>query len=602
LTLTAAGVALRTAWSVHPTLDRLTPVLGPAGVVLAAIGAWISQLEPGHGWPGLVGAAVAAAAVTVRGWLDGRAWRPITDALRALQAPIPTTVHVPVEDSTNPMEVGSRAVDGSSVRTGQAILVREGQVVAVDGVVQAGGAWALLHPGARTPVWREPGDPLLAGSRIVEGVVRVLATRVGEDRALARPPRFGDPSAQGVSPVTRLARTITTWSLLLVGLVALGAIFLAGSMGFGAQLSAAGAVLLAAPLLALGRAGQTPMVAAAAAGGERGVVFQNPRVLDEAGQISIAALCTHGIVTEGDPEVVEVHPVDDEPIEPLLALAAAAESAAEGHPIARAIHRLAEARGVQPEGVRRATFLPGRGVTALAPGGEHLVLGNRQLLLDEGVSVAVADADAGQAESVGHTVLFVAVGGRVRAVLALQDHVRQGARAAVQRIFDRGVEVVLLSGDHRATVEALARNLDVAHLKADLLPEDRGAEVRRLRDTGGTVATVGRPDQDDAALAAADVPVVLGAAGSPAGERGIALATEDVRDAADALWIAWATRREAVRTLWGVVSAGLVLLGGAAALGFPGLAALFAVAVDALALPAGARLFRRIELRVPTRS
>jgi Cu+-exporting ATPase len=231
------------------------------------------------------------------------------------------------------------------------------------------------------------------------------------------------------------------------------------------------------------------------------------------------------------------------------------------------------------------------------------VIGNRQLLLDEGVSVAVADEEAGHAESLGHTAVFIAVGGRAQAVLSLRDELRPGARAAVQRIFDQGMEVVLLSGDHRATVEAIARNLDIAHVKAELLPEDRGAEVRRLRDTGGAVVTVGRPEQDDGALAAADVPVVLGAAGGPAGDRGVALASDDVRDAAAALWIARAARSEATRGAMFTATVGALLVA-ASVVGLvaPAVAALFAMAVDAFILPAGARLLRRIELRVPART
>src|SRR5690606_18098970 len=165
--------------------------------------------------------------------------------------------------------------------------------------------------------------------------------------------------------------------------------------------------------------------------------------------------------------------------------------------------------------VRRATFSPGRGVTAVAPSGQPLVIGNRGLLLEAGVSVAVADADAARAEERGHTVVFVGLDGRVRALISLRDEDRVGARAAVQRLIDLGIEVVLVSGDHRGTVEALARHLDITHVKAELLPDEQGAEIRRLRETGGVVAVVGRPGHDDAALGAADVPVVLGAAGAP---------------------------------------------------------------------------------------
>jgi P-type E1-E2 ATPase len=241
-------------------------------------------------------------------------------------------------------------------------------------------------------------------------------------------------------------------------------------------------------------------------------------------------------------------------------------------------------------------------VTAVGPGGEPFVIGNRQLLLDEGVSIAVADAEAEACEARGLTALFIGLGGRVRAVVALQDGVRPGARAAVQRLFDLGIEVVLLSGDHHGTVEALAHNLDVAHVKSELLPEERVSEVRRLRETGRAVAVFGRGPYDDATVGAADVPVVLGAAGAHTGELTVALATDDVRDGAAALWIARATRLETWRGVLTAMGGGGLLVA-AAAVGWaaPAVAAIGSLAIDAFALPAGARLLRRIELRVPAR-
>ena len=172
----------------------------------------------------------------------------------------------------------------------------------------------------------------------------------------------------------------------------------------------------------------------------------------------------------------------------------------------------------------------------------------------------------------------------------------------MQRLIDLGVEVVLISGDHRGTVEALAKHLDIGHVKAELLPDERGAEVRRLRETGGVVATVGRRGHDDAALAAADVQVVLGAAGGVEDERAVSLTSEDVRDAAAALWLARAARRAAWRgtlaaALGGAFFVALAAFGVAA----PAVAALFALGVDAYALPSAARLLRRIELRLPSR-
>lgn len=607
ISVVAAAAAL--AWTVTVSLPSRRDVgwfavlLGPAGALLAlASGVATAWLDDDARLP-LVGASVVVAALVLRAWLDARGRQPVDVIVAELRAAMPARVRVPVADAANPSAMTHLEIATERVRTGEEILALEGEAVAVDGVVKAGEAFALLHPGAKAAVKRVPGDPLLAGALITQGAVRLLATRVGDNRALVRPASFGSGSGRDAAPVARLASLVTRWGGLAAIAGAASSVLVFEGEGIAAQLAAAGAVLLSASLLAIMRGAESPIIAGAATAAARGIVFRNARAVDTAGRVACAALCTHGTVTTGEPEVVEIYPIGDQAVEPLVALAAAAESVAEGHAIARAVLRFAEARRIAPESVRRATFIPGRGVTALAPGGEQLVIGNRHLLLDEGVSVAVADAEAARAEARGRTVVFVGLGGHVCALLSVEDEIRPSARAAVQRLIDLHVEIVLLSGDHRGTVEALAKQLDIHHVKAELLPDERGAEVRRLREAGGPVATVGRPVYDDAALAAADVPVVVGAAGGPAGERAIALATEDVRDAAAALWIARASRGAAVRAVYVGVAAG-ALATAAAVLGWaqPPIIAMVALAVDVYALQAGARLLRRIELRLPARS
>jgi P-type Cu+ transporter len=605
----AAAVTLHMSRYLRDEMGWLPWLLGPLGVFLAAAAALGARMEDPQAWGALAGAAVASGAVFARAWLDRHSNEPVAVAIARLKAPIPDTVAIPLDTTDDPLDVPLRRTATGDVRTGEQVLALEGEVVAVDGVVQAGDAFALLHPGAKTPVRRRPGDPLLAGARIVEGQVRLLVTRVGEDRGLVRPALFrqGSGPTREAAPLGRLAARLVAWGGLAASIGALGGLAAPmawGTEGFAGPLSAAAAVLIAAPLISIRRAAETPWVAAGAAAGERGIIYASARAVDSAARTTVVALCAHGTVTEGAPEVVEVHPMDDD-VDPLrlLALITGAEAAAADHPLATAIRKYAEGRHVHAEPMRRASFAPGRGLTALGPDGETLVVGSRRLLLDEGISVAVADAEAVPAEERGHTVLFAAIGGRVRAVIVVQDEVRFGTRAAIQRLYDLNMEVVLVSGDHRVTVETLAGLLDVSHVRAELVPEERGAEVHRLREHGGPVAAVGQGDRDASALSGADVPVVLRGAGSPAGERGIGVASEDLRDAADGLWIARAARTEAWRTTLASVAGGAVLVTGAAA-GWlaPGAVGLLAVALDSWALPAGSRLLRRISLRIPSRS
>jgi P-type E1-E2 ATPase len=314
-------------------------------------------------------------------------------------------------------------------------------------------------------------------------------------------------------------------------------------------------------------------------------------------------MAPHRTLTEGKPEVVDLLLLGDDQGTELLGLVAGAELTAGEHAIGRAIVSYAQKRGVEPVAARRAVAVPGRGLTGTGPNGEELVVGSRRLLLDQGVSVAAADAYAARAEASGRTVVFVAIAGRVRAVFALQDHLRTGARAAVQRLFDLGLEVVLLTGDQRGPVEQLAAGFEIAHIKCELLPEERGQEVRSLREAGGRVAVIGYPAEDSAALGAADVAIALGAAGGSAGENTIALVSEDLRDAAAALWIARAARARSLGSIRiSLIAFAAVAAAAVSGLVQPGLAAVAALLIDTQGIHAGARLLRRIALRLPAGS
>jgi len=577
-------------------------VAAPLGSLAAAAAGLVRLGDDGDPRAFLLGAALAAGLAHVRWWIDASSAQTTEHLLRSLAARMPERTHVPLAVEGKPRALSSSEVEVTRVRVGEEVLVSDGDAVPVDGAVRAGEAQVLLHPAASSPVRRVTGDALMAGARVVDGAIRVLASHVGHDRALMRPARFGDGRADDAAPLTRLALRV---ELVGTGVLALGVVIAIAVNGSGenlaARLGAVAAVLLAAPLLAVRRAADSPYVVAGAAAVERGISFASARALDRAGRTTVVAISSRGTLTEGKPEIAETHAFDGD-LRSVLALAAAVEREVENNVIARAVVQHADELRLERPIVRRVTVVPGRGVRATGPAGEHIVIGTRQLLLEDGVSIAIAEAEAARAEARGHVVIFVAIERKARAVLALRDEERPGARAAVQRLIDLGVEVVLLSGDSRASIDALAKRLDVDHVRAELTPEERAAEVRRLRDAGGVVAAIAHPMHDPDLLGAADVPVVLAAAGAPEGDRAIALSGDDVRDAAGALFIAHAARREAFRAaiLAAIGGIALVVLG-AAGIASPPLVALLAGAIDAYVLPTGERVLRRIELRLPAR-
>ncbi len=587
----AGGAHLRTS------AGWLAYLAGPIAAGFATLSAISFHHDGDDARLALVGAAFVAALANLRWWLDSLTDAPIHALGSRLRHALPSASRLIRADGA------LVETPEDKVRVGEEIEVAEGERVTVDGVISRGSALVLPYPAARSPRRRVVGQPLLAGARIVEGRVRVRATHVGADRALLRPLGFGDATARDAASLTRrAARLLALAALFTLGGAILGVLLAPAEAGLGARLAAAAAALVAVPVLALRRASSMPYTAAGLAAVERGIRFASAATIDAAGRVSSTVLSTHGTLTEGAPEVVEVHGIDTQSpdeVERALLLAAAAEEGSV-HPFARAIATRAGDRALPS--VRKITKVPGRGVRATSAAGETILVGSRTLLLDDGTSVAVAEGAVQRAEERGQSVVFVAEQSRARAWIAIRDEVRPGARASVQRMIDLDVEVLVLSGDHRGTVEALARAVDVDNVKAELAPDERAAEVRRLRELGSRVCVVGHVTHDAEMLSAADVPLMLDAAGAPEADRGISLASDDLRDASAALWIARAARHDALRASVAAIAAGCLLaLVGALGLAAPGVVAVLAVFVDLYSLPVAARVLSRIDLRFPSR-
>ncbi|MCA9640279.1 MAG: cation-translocating P-type ATPase, partial [Myxococcales bacterium] len=276
----------------------------------------------------------------------------------------------------------------------------------------------------------------------------------------------------------------------------------------------------------------------------RGVAYRSAAAFEKAGHATVGAFCARGTLLLGEPEVASIEVFGSDPAERILGWVAGAE-AGSTHPVAVAVTRAARDRGVRPDGVRSLTTLPGLGVVGVTSGGEALAVGSRALMLRERIGVASAEARINELEGMGRTALLVAVGERLVGLVGLQDGLRPGARAAVHYLLDASIEPVLISGDARETCEALGRSLDIDHIRPEILPADRGAEIKRLADAGAQVVVFGRSPADDVALGAADVSVALASAGSISAEWNVQLATDAIRDAAFAVAVAGRARREA---------------------------------------------------------
>ncbi len=445
---------------------------------------------------------------------------------------------------------GRRLVGGAieegvlDLRPGERVQVEQGEDVPVDLVVSESEAEVLPWVGAASSVRRRVGDPVVAGAHVLRGRLIGTCTWAGVDRVFAR--LVIDPRRRidVLDPVARAARSLVErWTAL----ASLGAALLAFAISRSWLDAAMTAVAVQAGLATsvIASLPGTHVARGLMLTQRRGVTYKSADAWDRAAKASVAVFCARGTLLLGEPEVAEI-----EPISPLidnlevLALAAGA-ARAETTPTAQAILRAAKTRDVKPDAVRNPNVMTGLGVVAVSSAGEELCVGSRAHLLEQRIGITAAEWRIGELAALGRSIVLVALGGRVVGLIALSDGIRPGARAAVQHLLDAQLEPVLMSGDSRETCEAIARSLDVEHLRADVLPQDRGEEVKRIAESGESVAVFGHTPLDDVALGAANVSIALGAAGAASAEHDIALASDDLRDGALALVVARRTRVEA---------------------------------------------------------
>jgi cation transport ATPase len=580
------AVAACAALAAHLCLARRDPADPHPAVVLfpslGAVGAalWAAAVNDAKATAIAVLAALACAAALLVEVLVARARVRVAAARARIEQALDLrgrTVH------------GQDVVElpASEIRPGEQVVVEAGEVVAVDGTVIAGEARVVPWLDARSEIARGEGEPVVAGARVVSSRIRMTTTWSGRDRAwirlLASPATRIDVAA----PTARVLRhTVERGAPLAAVLVGLGAF---GANATLVQILAA----MSAGACAFAAKGVASFVALHVArahldGLASGITYKDARAFERAGAVNMAVLSARGTVLLGEPEIVAVEPIGAAEVERVLSLAAGAETAS-NHPLSAAILRAARARGVKPDDVRNATVHAGLGVTALASTGELLVVGGRAIMLQEKIGVAASDTRVGELEAQGRSVLLVALGDRLVGLIALQDGLRAGARAAVQRLLDARVEPVLMSGEARETCETIGRALDIEHVRPEILPADRGAAVRALSEAGSVVAVIGHAAGDDGPLGAADVAIAMSSAGSTPGEWAVGLAGDDVRDAAMALAIPHAVRdRTRVAIALGAAPCVIAIL----AIGFgvaPLAVAPLAAALSAIAVAVQAR-------------
>ncbi|MFG3123327.1 heavy metal translocating P-type ATPase [Streptomyces sp. NPDC048201] len=471
-------------------------------------------------------AAGVIALILLGRYLEARSKRRAGAALRALMELGAKDVTVLRDGRETRVPVGSLAV-------GDRFVVRPGEKIATDGTVVEGvsAVDASMLTGESVPVDVSPGDRVTGATVNAGGRLVVEATRVGADTQLARMARLVEDAQNGKAEVQRLADRISAVFVPVVILIALGTfgVWLGVTGDTVAAFTAAVAVLIIACPCALGLATPTALMVGTGRGAQLGILIKGPEVLESTRRVDTVVLDKTGTVTTGRMTLQEVYTAPGEDEEEVLRLVGALEHASE-HPVARAIAEGAEERvGTLPP-AEHFENVPGRGVRGRVDGRE-VAAGRLYETLPEELAAARS-----RAEQEGRTAVVAGWDGEPRAVLAVADAVKETSAEAVRELRALGLTPVLLTGDNRTVAEAVAREVGIDEVIAEVLPEDKVDVVRRLRSEGRTVAMVGDGVNDAAALATADLGLAMGTGTDAAIEAGdLTLVRGDLRVAADAI-------------------------------------------------------------------
>jgi Cu+-exporting ATPase len=471
-------------------------------------------------------------------------------------------------------------VPAGQLSVGETVVVRPGERIAVDGVVRSGSSSVdeSMLTGEPLPVGKGEGSEVTGGTVNGSGRLVVEATRVGRDTVLSRIVRLVQEAQGSKPPIARLADKVASVfvpSVLALSLVTFLAWLLLGpEPRFLNGILSAIAVLVVACPCALGLATPVSIIVATGKGAESGILVRSGEALETAHRVDTVVLDKTGTVTRGKPELTAIVPApggefDGEGgAERLLALAASVERGSE-HPLAAAVAAGASARSISTEPPSAFTAYPGRGVIGTVAG-RSVLAGTEAFLAERGVDPSVLAA-AGDAESRrGATTVLVAVDGRTAGLLSISDEVKEGSAEAVASFRAMGLSVILLTGDRRGAAEAVAAKVGIDRVFAEVLPENKEAAVRSLREEGRIVAMVGDGINDAPALARADVGIAVGTGTDVAIESaGIVLSSGDLRGVATAIALSRATLKNIRQNLFWAFAYNVVLLPVAAGALYP---------------------------------
>jgi len=514
--------------------------------LFVSIGIWTGNPEYGVENLYYEVAGVLIAFILLGKWLEAIAKGKTSEAIKKLLGLQPKTAIV----IRNGQE---KEIPVDEVVVGDVLLVKPGQKIPVDGKVISGHSSVdeSMITGESIPVEKMPGDEVIGATVNKTGSFRFEATKVGKDMALAQIIRLVEEAQGSKAPVQELADKISAYfvpAVVLIGMIAF-AIWLSVGQGFVFALTASISVLIIACPCALGLATPTAVMVGTGIGAQNGVLIKSAQSLQLARAINAIVFDKTGTLTKGKPELTDVVGADMMAEDEILKLAAIAEKNSE-HPLAEAVIVGAKARGIgipEPESFESIT---GKGVSARYQN-RTILLGNRKLMQERNIDLSKLERNLADLEAQGKTVMIVASDSSALGIVAVADTLKENAEETIKAIKRMGKEVIMITGDNRRTGEAIARQLGMDKVLAEVLPQDKANEIKSLQQQGLKVAMVGDGINDAPALTQADIGIALGTGTDVAIESGdIVLVKDDLRDVVMAMDLSRYTMKKIKQNLF----------------------------------------------------
>lgn len=549
-------VGFKALWNKAPNMDSLIALGSAASVIYSVFAIYSMAYAMGHGdlmtahHYGMElyfeSAAMILTLITVGKYMETRSKGKTSEAISKLMDLAPKTATV--------LRGGvEQEIPVEEVVKGDTIIVKPGQRIPVDGKIIEG--FSAVDESAITgesiPVEKQVGDTVIGATVNKSGYFRMTATRVGKDTTLSQIIALVEEAGASKAPIAKLADKVSgVFVPVVITIAVLAAViwFVAGNQPFSFALSIGIAVLVISCPCALGLATPTAIMVGTGKGAEYGILVKSAESLEIAHQVQTVVLDKTGTLTEGKPVVTDVVLAKGILRNRLLKQAAAVEALSE-HPLAEAIVAYAKEKEVAFEKAENLTATAGQGVEADVAG-KHILAGNLKMMQERGIQLGEWEAKAVELAEAGKTPLFFAENETFLGIVALADTLKPTSKAAVDAFHQMGIEVAMLTGDNKRTAQAIAKELDIQVI-AEVLPQDKEREVRRLQEQGKKVAMIGDGINDAPALMRADVGVAIGAGTDVAMESAdIILMKSDLMDAVTAIELSHATIRNIKENLF----------------------------------------------------